>query len=201
MYMSGEKEQVASGTVNTLVFGIWDTREVKVEDPSLERYINLAPISVPHSGGKNANRRFGNINVSVVERLINNLMRTSHYTGMKNKSYNIVKKAFEIINEKTKSNPIQILVRSIENSSPREETTRLRFGGVSVLQAVDTSPIRRLNIALQNIAKGAVKSTFRNKRSAANCLADEIMNAADEKNISFAVSKKNEIERIAASAR
>lgn len=199
--MSDEKEQVARETVNARVFGIWDTTEVTVEDPSLVRYINLDPISVPHSGGKNANVRFGNRNVSVIERLINNLMRTSHYTGMKNKSYKIVKQALTIIEERTKTNPIQILVKSIENSSPREETTRLRFGGVSVLQAVDTSPTRRLNIALQNIAKGAVKSTFRSKKSAAKCLADEIMNAAEEKNNSFAVSKKNEIERIAASAR
>ncbi len=203
------EEQITKGntTENSQVYGInllfgkWDLSGVAVEDPSLKRYINLDAVSVPHSCGRSANKWLGNISTSVVERLINKLMRTCHYTGMKSKSYKIVMDTFEIIHKRTKTNPVQILVNAIENTAPREETTRLRFGGVSVLQAVDTAPSRRLSIALQNITKGAVNSSFKSKKRAAECLANEIMNAAEDKNTSFAVSKKNEIERIAASAR
>ena len=183
------------------IFGKWDLGEVVIEDPSLERYINIKPVAVLHGSARYANKRFGKTRVSIVERLINSIMRTEHHTGKKSKAYRVVREAFEIIHSRMKKNPVQVLVMAIENSAPREEATRLRFGGISVPKAVDTSPSRRLDVALRNISRGSVISSVKNRKSAAECLAGEIMKAAKGDTTSFGVSKRNEMERIAASAR
>ena len=87
----------------------------------------------------------------VGERLINNLMRTQKYNGKKISAYKVVKSAFEVIEKRTKSNPIQVLINAIEHAASKQETTRLRFGGISVPKAVDTAPHRRLDSAFSNI--------------------------------------------------
>ncbi len=184
-----------------LLFGKYDMKEVKPSDPGLKRYINLLPVLVPHSGGSRSNKRFGNSEVSIIERLINGMMRTKNYTGKKTKAYNIVMDAMDIIHKKTGKNPVQILVRAIENSAPMEETTQIRYGGISVPKAVDVSPLRRLSISISNNTKGAVKASFKTKRGVAYCLAQELINAANGDKTSFAISKKEETERMAQSAR
>lgn len=184
-----------------LMFGKYDITEVVVEDPGLKKYINLDPVYVPHSSGRFANKKFGKTKMNIVERLINNLMRTEKYTGKKSKAYKVVKEAFDIIHKRTKKNPIQVLVNAIENAAPIEETTRLKLGGVAVPKAVDTSSARRLDIAIANICRGSIKSTFKSRKPMAECLANEIIKAAEGSTESFAVAKRDEMERIAASAR
>jgi small subunit ribosomal protein S7 len=137
----------------------------------------------------------------IVERLINNIMRTEKYNGKKIKAYKVVKTAFEIIDKKTKTNPMQVFIDALQNSAPKEETTRLRFGGISVPKAVDVAPQRRIDIAIRNICSGVVNSTHKNKKSISACLADEIIKASKNDVASFAVAKKNDIERVAKSAR
>ncbi len=184
-----------------LLFDKYDMSEVVVNDPGLKRYINLQPILVPHSGGSYANKRFGKEEVSIIERLINSMMRTENYTGKKTKAYNAVKDAFDIIHDRTEKNPVQILVRAIENSAPKEETTQITYGGISVPKAVDVAPWRRLSIALSNNAKGAVKASFKNNKNVGACLADELIKASNKDRNAFAVSRKDEMERMAQSAR
>ena len=186
---------------DVLVFGKYDLAEVTVEDGGLAKYIDLTPTNIPHSGGKHANKWFGKAKVNIVERLINNVMRTEDYTGKKTKSYKAVSEAFDIIAEKTKKNPVQVLVEALQNAAPREEVTRLQFGGISVPKAVDVSPSRRLDIAMRNISRGAVKASFKNKKSISACIADELILASKNEMNSFGVSKKEEIERVAQSAR
>ncbi len=184
-----------------LLFDKYDMKEVKITDPGLKKYINLTPVLVPHSGGRHGNKKFGNTDVSIIERLINFMMRTERFTGKKMKAYKAVKEAMDIIHERTEKNPVQILITAIEHSSPKEETTQIRYGGISVPKAVDVSPSRRTSIALSNNAKGAVKASYKNKRSISECLANELMNAAKGEKTSFAVSRKEEMERMAQSAR
>ncbi len=184
-----------------LIFGKYDTSEVIVNDGGLAKYIDLTPTNVPHSGGKHANKWFGKSKLSIVERLINNIMRTEKYTGKKMKAYRAVSQAFDIIAVKTKKNPLQVLVECLENAAPREEVTRLQFGGISVPKAVDISPQRRLDIALRNLSTGVVSTTSKNKKPIYECLADEIMLAAKGDMTSFSVAKKEETERVAQSAR
>jgi small subunit ribosomal protein S7 len=184
-----------------LLFGKYDMSEVVVADGGLAKYIDLTPTNVPHTGGKHANRWFGKSRLSIVERLINNVMRTEDYTGKKLKSYKAVSDAFDLVAERTKKNPVQILVEGLENAAPREEVTRLQFGGISVPKAVDVSPQRRLDIALRNISRGAVNASSKSKKAISVCIADELVLAAKGDMTSFAVTKKEEIERVAQSAR
>jgi len=182
------------------VLAKYDMSKVKVEDRGLERYINLDTENL-YLGGVFSNKMFAKAKVPIIERLINNIMRTENYNGKKIKAYKVVKDSFEIIDKKTKSNPMQVLINALENAAPKEETTRLRFGGISVPKAVDTAPQRRLDLALRNICKGSVAVTHKNKRSIESCLADEIIKASKNDVASFAIGKKNDVERVAKSAR
>ena len=196
--MSNMTEIVAQ---KAFIFGKYDTTEVVVTDGGLAKYIDLTPTNVPHSGGKHANRWFGKSKLSIVERLINNIMRTEKYTGKKMKAYRAVEQAFEIIATKAKKNPIQVLVEALENAAPREEVTRLQFGGISVPKAVDISPQRRLDIAIRNLSAAVVNASAKNKKPIYECLADEILLASKGDMTSASVAKKEEIERVAQSAR
>ena len=91
--------------------------------------------------------------------------------------------------------------KPFKKQAPREEVTRLKYGGIAVPKSVDVSPSRRLDEALRNIARGATKASFKHKTHIEECLASEIMLAARNDANSFAISKKEEIERVAASAR
>ncbi len=178
----------------------YEDSELKVEDRGLEKYMNLDTENI-YLGGKFANKMFAKSKVPVVERLINNIMRTQKYNGKKIKSYKVVRDAFEIIDKKTKTNPMQVLINALQNAAPKEETTRLRFGGISVPKAVDVAPQRRLDIAIRNIAIGTVNATKKNKKRMEQCLADELIKASKNDLDSYSVGKKNDIERVAKSAR
>jgi small subunit ribosomal protein S7 len=184
-----------------LIFGKYNVKDVVINNPGLAKYINLEPRYVLHVGARNANRQFGKSKINIIERLINEMMRTEHYTGKKISAYKVVRNAFEIIEKRLKTNPIQVLIDAIQNTGPREEVTRLRYGGISVPKAVDTSPARRLDISLRHLSTGAVNSSHRNKKSIADCLATELINASKGDMNSFAIARKEETERVAISAR
>jgi len=184
-----------------LLFGKWSFKDVKVDDPGLVRYINLKPVFIPHSGGRHEHQRFKKSEVNIVERLVNQLMRPGKNAGKKAKAIQIVKNAFEIIHLKTGENPIQVLVRAIQNAAPCEDTTRISYGGIIYHVAVDVSPQRRVDLALRWIAEGARKAAFSNIKTIDECLADEIILAANRDSKSYAVAKRNEQERIALASR
>jgi small subunit ribosomal protein S7 len=178
----------------------YDMSTVKIEDQGLQHYINLETkdffLGAPH-----ANKMFGKANNPIIERLINILMKTEMYTGQKTKAYKVVRLAFEMIDRRTKTNPVQVLVDALQNVAPKEETTRLRFGGIMVPKAVDISPQRRLDLALRNICSGAMNASHKNKKRMEACLADELLKASKNDPSSFAIAKKNETERVAKAAR
>ena len=183
------------------LFGKWDFKEIEVRDPGLKRYICLRPVYVPHSMGRHEHKRFGKAEVNIVERLVNNLMRPGKNAGKKLRAINVVKNAFEIIHLRTGENPIQVLVRAIENSAPCEDTTRISYGGIVYHLAVDISPQRRLDLALRFICEGARQASFGNPKPLEECLAEEIILAANNDMKSYAVSKRHEMERIALASR
>lgn len=187
--------------IGTLVFGKWDASEVTCRDPGISPYINLSTVGVPHTGGRHANSWFGKARLSVVERFVNKLMRTGKYTGKKQGSMKAFETALDVIAERVSGNPLQVFVDAICFAAPMEEITRIRFGAVSQPKAVDSSPSRRLDVALGNLAKGAQQGTKKSKRSLTQCIVTEIMKASEGDVTSFAVSKKEEVQRIAASAR
>lgn len=184
-----------------LLFNKWDPSEVVINDPGLERYVSFKSMAVPHSCGRLTQQQFTKSSMAIVERLINRLMQVEHNTGKKQLCTRIVSDAFDIIHTKTKQNPIQVLVDAVGNAGPREETVRLKYGGINVPKSVDTAPIRRVNTAMKYIATGVWKGSHKKKRSAAQVLADELIAAAKGDSKCFSVGKKEEVERIAKSAR
>jgi len=183
------------------LFGKWDFKDIEIRDPGLKRYICLRPVYVPHSMGRHEHKRFGKAEVNIVERLVNNLMRPGKNAGKKIRAINVVKNAFEIIHLRTGENPIQVLIRAVENSAPCEDITRISYGGIIYHLAVDISPQRRLDLALRFICEGARQASFGNPKPLEECLADEIILAANNDMKSYAVSKRHEMERIALASR
>jgi small subunit ribosomal protein S7 len=183
------------------LFQKWSFKDISVVDIGLQRYLNLTPMVAPHSMGRHEHQRFRKAKVNIVERLINGLMRSGKNSGKKAKATNIVKEAFEIINVKTGKNPIEVLVKAVENASPCEDTTRISYGGVVYHLSVDVAPQRRIDLAIRHITEGARTSSLNNPRSIQETLADELILAANKDIKSAAVAKRNEIERVAQSSR
>ena len=183
------------------LFGKWSFKDAKVEDIGLQRYLNLTPMTTPHSMGRHEHQRFRKANVNIVERLINGLMRPGKNSGKKAKCANIVKQAFEIINLRTGKNPIEVLVKAVENSAPCEDTTRISYGGVVYHLSVDVAPQRRIDLAIRHITEGASAAVKNNPLSIQEALANELVLAANGDIKSAGVAKRNEIERVAQSSR
>ena len=139
-----------------LLFGKWDLEPVEVSDMGLKTAISLRPMTVPLTFGRSALKRFNKADVNIVERLANKMMRfgkryaknTGRMTGKKMSVYNTIKSAFEIIHLKTGRNPVEVLVRAVENSAPNEDTTRIVYGGTVYHVSVDVAPLRRVDLAL-----------------------------------------------------
>jgi small subunit ribosomal protein S7 len=184
-----------------LLFNKWDMSEVKINDPGVARYVNLHSMIVPHSCGRYTRQEFNKGNMLIVERLINRLMQTENNTGKKQLTIRIVRDAFEIIHKKTQKNPVEVLCDAVANAGPREETVRLKYGGINVPKSVDTAPIRRVNTALSFISSGVKNASHKKKKSAAACLADELIAAANGDPKCYSVGKREEKERVAKSAR
>jgi small subunit ribosomal protein S7 len=193
------------------VFDLYDISNVKVEDEGLKNVINLDYRLVIKSRGRNATS-YQKSNVNIIERLVNSLcvpghrgkkhkIITSWATGKYNKNMKVVLDAFGIIEKKTGENPIQVLVRAIENGAPRDEVTMIQYGGARYPQAVDCAPLRRISLSLRNIVHGTYDKSFRSKKKLASALADELISTANNEGTSIAVNKKIELEKQADSAR
>ena len=187
--------------IGTLVFGKWDSSEVTCEDPGLSPYVNLDTVGTPHSGGRHANAWMGKAKLSGVERFINGLMRTGRNGGKKQYAAKAFEEALDVIHDRTGENPLQALVDAITHAAPMEEVTRIKFGAVSQPKAVDSAPSRRLDIAIRNLCKGSIEATYKTTKTLKDGIINELMKAKDGDVASFAVGKKEEVQRIAASAR
>merc|ERR1712003_178476 len=121
------------------LFGRWPTDDISVNDISLQDYLACTDRYakyLPHTGGRYQVKRF----------------RKAHCP--------IVKHAFEIIHLTSGDNPIQTLLHAIINSGPREDSTRIGRAGTVRRQAVDVSPLRRVNQAIWLICTGAREAAF-----------------------------------------
>merc|ERR1711972_342124 len=125
-------------------------------------------------------------------------------SGKKLKAVQIVRHALEIIHvtkgkdaEGNECNPLRILLQALENGGPREDSTRVGSAGVVRRQAVDVSPLTRINQAMSLMVAGARRAAFRNIKSMSECLADEVILCSANSPNSFTIEKKIEIERVA----
>ena len=194
------------------LFGKWDFK-VEIKDEGLKRYINLEPKVIPHSKGRHAKRQFHKSKMNLIERFVNKLMvpghqgkkhkyTSGHVVGKKEKNFKIVKEAFEKIEKLTKKNPIEVFVRAVENAALREEIASYQVGGIIVRKAVVTSPQRRVDLALRNLAQAAYRKSFAKKKSIVDALVEEILGAyQNDPNQSDAIKEKERIEKEAEASR
>ncbi len=193
------------------LFDKYSTEEVKVKDNALRPYINLRGKLLAKSYGRQL-EKLAYLKASIVERLANRLavpghvgkkhkIITSWSSGKYNRNMKTILIALDIVEKKTGQNPVQILVNAIENGSPRDEITVIEQAGARYPQAVDTSPIRRINLAIRWIVQGAYAKSFGKRNKMADTLANEIMAAAKGGGDSYCMIKKNESEKQADAAR
>ncbi|HKZ45347.1 MAG TPA: 30S ribosomal protein S7 [archaeon] len=195
------------------IFEKWGTKGIEVRDPGLQKYINLQPFQFPRSGGRYAKQQFHKSKMNIIERLINKMMVPGHrgkkhtitsgrVVGKTFIQFKILRSAFERIEQTTKKNPVEVLVRAIENAALREEITAYQVGGIILRRAVITSPQRRVDIALRTIVQTAYRKSFGKKESMADALTNEIIAAYNnDGSKSEAIKEKERIEREAEGAR
>jgi len=195
------------------IFDKWSTAGIEVKDVGLAKYINLRPVLIPWSGGRHAKQQFHKSKMNIVERLMNKLQVPGHRSkkhvltsgrcvGKTAIHYKIVKETFERIEQQTKKNPIEVFVRAIENSALREEITQYQVGGIIVRRAVITSPQRRVDLALSNIAQAAYRKSFGKKENVVDTLTAEIVAAYNnDASKSEAIKERERVERESEGAR
>ena len=183
------------------VFEKWETQDIEVGDSGLEKYLSVKPVLYPHSGGRHEHKRFRKSSLNIVERLVDNMMRPGRAGGKKAKAVGIVRNAMEIISLKTGKNPVEMLVKAVVNTAPAEDVTRVAYGGIVYPISVDIAPQRRIDIALRFMTDGARQASYSNPKTIDECLAEEITYAAQRDNRSFAVRKRDEMERVALASR
>ena len=192
-------------------FDKYSSENIHIKDPALKPYINLQPRLLLKSQGRNL-EKFAKAKVNILERLANRIavpghvgkkhkIITSWSSGKYTKNMETVLRALELIERATKKNPVQILITAIENSSPRDEITVIEHAGARYPQAVDTSPLRRIDLALRWIVQGSYQRHFGKKKKMAESLAEEIIKASQGNMESYSMGKKNEAEKQADSAR
>lgn len=198
-----------------MIFNKWTTNDVVCKDLGIAKYISFKEKEVPHTFGVAKSTPSDKAKVNVVERLANKMMRSGqgkkklsgkfirgrNSCGKKEHMIKIVDEAFDQVFKATKLNPIQVFIDALENSAPREDIIKLQRGGVNYNQAVDIAPILRLDEALKNIALAPFKATFKIKKDMSSALAEEIIAASKNDQKSYAVKRKDEIERIAQGSR
>jgi small subunit ribosomal protein S7 len=193
-----------------LLFNKWDVRKIEVNDQGLQNVISLIPsVAIPVTFGRHEHQRMKKADVHIVERLANKLMHfgkryaknTGRMGGKKGRIYKTIEAALDILSVETGKNPVELLVKAVENASPNEDTTRIVYGGVVYHVSVDVAPLRRVDLALRFIAEGVRESTYSSLQSIEEVLAREILLASGNDMSSYAIKKKNEQERIAMSSR
>lgn len=165
------------------LFGKWSYEGVECTDISLNAYLQVKTVKqqvyIPYTAGRYQQRKFKKVQCPIVERMINMLMTAGgRSNGKKQIAVRIMKQTLELIHLLTGKNPIQVVVTAIQEGGAREDSTRIGSGGTVRRQAVDVSPLRRVNQAIYLICKGAREAAFRNLKSIQETLADEIINAA-----------------------
>lgn len=197
------------------IFNKWDTSQIEISDLSLKAYININPILAPTTLGKLTKKKFWKSKKPIVERLMNKLLVSGHKgkkhwrssgqnTGKKQLVYRITKKAFEIIEHKTKQNPIAVFVKALENGTPREGIATIEYGGVKYPKSVDISPQRRIDLVLRWMTQGAyaASASAGTKKTISETLANEIIaTSTNDSAHSTALKKKVDLERQAQASR
>ena len=206
-----EGKKIMAEQLTFKVFDMYDISQIQVKDPALRPFINLNQKLLLKSQGRRKDK-LAMTRVNVVERLANRLAVPGHSgrkhkiitnwsSGKYNRNMKTVMQALALVEKKTGKNPVQVLIEAIENGSPRDEITVIESAGARYPQAVDCSPMRRINLAIRWMVQGSYQKCFGKKAKMSESLANEIISASKGAMESYACSKRNESEKQADSAR
>ena len=127
-------------------------------------------------------------NSKLVTKLVNRLM----YDGKKGVAQTILYDAFDMIKEKTGSEPMEVYEKALENLKPALEVKSRRVGGANYQVPVEVRADRSEALALRWLVQYA---RLRGGHSMAENLANEIIDASN--GVGAAVKKREDIHRMA----
>ncbi len=127
-------------------------------------------------------------NDQVVTSLINKLM----LDGKKSKAQSVLYGAFDIIEEKLKTDPLKVFKKAFDNIRPAIEVRSRRVGGATYQVPVDVRPERKLSLAIRWLVQYA---RARSEKSMAERLSSEIIDASNGRG--GTVKKKEDVHRMA----
>lgn len=193
------------------LFDRWDSN-IEVLDMGLRGYINLKSRLLPRSAGALQKHRFYKSRMHIVERLTLHLLVSGHQ-GRKHRltsgrfgggyitALKAVENGLEIIQKKENKNPIEVLVRAVENAALREEIMTYQMGSIVARDSVISAPQRRVDKVLRSFAQGIYRKTFGKNSSLSEAIAQEIIAAYKSSTDSFAIKEKDRVEREALGTR
>ena len=114
------------------------------------------------------------------------------YEGKKGKAQTIVYKAFDLVKEKTKKEPLEIFEKALENVKPVLEVKSRRVGGANYQVPMEVRPERSETLGRRWIIQSARE---RNEKTMYERLAHEIIDAAN--GTGAAVKKREDVHRMA----
>jgi small subunit ribosomal protein S7 len=129
--------------------------------------------------------KFGN---AVVTKFMNSVM----YEGKKSVAETIVYGALEIIEGKTKQNPIQVFQQALDNVMPSIEVRSRRVGGATYQVPVEVRLDRRQALGIRRII---IAARERNEKTMTERLSAELLDASN--NRGNAVKKREDTHRMA----
>lgn len=127
-------------------------------------------------------------NSELVARFINRLMQR----GKKSVAARIMYDAFDIIEERTRRNPLEVFHQAVDNATPALEVRSRRVGGATYQIPIEVRPDRRTSLAIRWLIQSA---QARKGRPMAERLADELMDAS--RNTGTTVKKKDDTHKMA----
>lgn len=127
-------------------------------------------------------------NNKLIQGMINRLMRR----GKKSVAIRIIYQALEIIETRTKRDPVEVFEQAIKNVTPVLEVKPRRVGGATYQVPVEVRPARRISLAMRWLLAAA---RSRPGKTMAERLAAELMDASN--NTGATIKKREETHRMA----
>lgn len=141
--------------------------------------------SVPEKRDILPDVRYHSVSVqSFINRVIKN--------GKKSTATRLVYDAFDLIEERTKRNPVEVFDQAIKNVAPVVEVKPRRVGGATYQVPMEVPSYRRFALASRWILQAA---KARSGKSFSEKLAGELMDAAN--NTGTAIRKREEVHKMA----
>lgn len=126
------------------------------------------------------------------DRLVTKFMNIIMLNGKKSTAESIVYGAFEVVQERTREDPLKIFHRALENCQPSYEVKSRRVGGATYQVPIEVREGRQMALAMRWVANYARKRPGKTMRDK---LANELIEAAH--NRGQAVKKREDVHRMA----